>query len=137
MAQPERNPFESPRSDLGSERVAPQPFRWRMLGVALSVQLTASLLVLAALTLDEVGPAWILVALVFQVAPSAAAYWALLRKKRTALMLSLISGLLLSGLMGASAAPGKIYLQLLAFTILGLTLSLMWSQGAFRRNRPG
>jgi hypothetical protein len=49
-----------------------------------------------------------------QVVSAAAAIWGLLSKTPAGPMLSLLSGLIFISMVGASSAPGKTYLQLLA-----------------------
>jgi hypothetical protein len=127
MAQPDRNPFEPPRSEVLEELPSLDVFGWRRWALVgfLSLQLFFGVL---ATLVGEYRVVALAVSILLNVAPPAAAIWNLLRRKPIGIALSLVSASLMQNLSsGVSASFAKLFVMLLALAMLGLTASLAWS----------
>lgn len=140
--EPARNPFQSPGSEIGSDRpvldhaaLERAPVRrWALIAI-LAAQLAVGLLGLVAVTLTGLGIPALLVAAVIQVAPYAGAIVYLVRKSPNGLGFAILCGALFSNLNGNATAPLGLIAQLVGLTLIGLSVSILWSHGMFRRRR--
>ena len=133
MSVPSPNPFEPPNSDIGSGH-GPRCRRKRMLLIALSVQWIFGVLGFVATLADTFGTDRFPLAPLFVFVPPALALWGFQRGKAFALPVSLLSGVLLQGVIGGGSAA-RLPVLLFALAIVALTVSLMWSEGMFRMVR--